>query len=860
MEKNSLVKEILDKVRDIEGFPIGDDEDIINLSDPPYYTACPNPWLGNFIKEYGTSYDPKTDNYRIEPFTSDVSEGKHDVFYYAHSYHTKVPPKAIIPYIIHYTNPGDVIFDGFCGSGMTGVATKLCNKKYLENSIDGKNKKLRNAILIDLAPAATHIAYFLNKILETKEFQKKATDELKKIQDNFGWMFETEHNITKNSNTKLDLDNHTNGKINCIIWSDVVLCSNCNEEIILWDATVDEDEGKVKNEFNCKNCNVFLQTTKLEKAFESIIDKKSKSVLKIRKQIPVLIEYSIKIGKTNKRFLKKPDIEDFNTLKKIEEIKINNWHPDQPYLFKGENWGDTYSRKSLQSISRVDQFFTKRNLIILSEIWNNPTLKILLTPIMYRSSKLVMTIMSNYFAQMKSKNRGGWAGKPLMGTIHFPNISTEISPFLQLESRIKSISKYYESVGKDSDENVIISTQSSTDLTNIGKDVVDYIFTDPPFGHNITYSELNFLWESWFKVFSNNKPEAIISKSQKKQLNEYQELMEQCFKENYRILKPGRWMTIVFHNSQHKVWMSIQEAIERSGFVVADVRTLDKKHVTFQQSYGTHNTVKQDLIISCYKPSRGLEQYFGGLSIGTEEGVWKFIDVHLNQLPVFVDKNEKVEIITERQKFLLFDRMIAFHVQKGLSVPISAAEFYEKLHQKYPEREGMFFLSDQIPEYDQKRAQVKSIEQTTIFVEDEKSTILWLNEQLKTPQTYQEIQPKFLKEIHKSKYEKLPELSEILVQNFLENEKGKWYISDPTKLKDLEKLRDKSLLREFQTYQESKGKLKQFRLEAIRAGFKKKWSENNYQSIVDIANKLPIETIQENNNLLMYYDNSLSRV
>ena len=175
----------------------------------------------------------------------------------------------------------------------------------------------------------------------------------------------------------------------------------------------------------------------------------------------------------------------------------------------------------------------------------------------------------------------------------------------------------------------------------------------------------------------------------------------------------------------------------------------------------------------------------------------------------------------------------------------------------------MYFLAEQIPEYDQKRAQVKSVDQTTIFVEDEKSTILWLNEQLKTPQTYQDITPKFYKAIgnQKLKYEKLPELSEILKQNFLQNDNDdKWYLPDPTKLKDLEKLREKPLLREFQTYVESKSKLKQFRLEAIRAGFKKKWSENDYQSIVDVAKKLPEQIIQEDSSLLMYYDNALSRL
>jgi len=58
-----------------EGFPIGKDEDILALSDPPYYTACPNPWLGDFIEGYGTPYDPKQPYHR-EPFAAGVSEGR----------------------------------------------------------------------------------------------------------------------------------------------------------------------------------------------------------------------------------------------------------------------------------------------------------------------------------------------------------------------------------------------------------------------------------------------------------------------------------------------------------------------------------------------------------------------------------------------------------------------------------------------------------------------------------------------------------------------------------------------------------------------------------------------------------------
>ena len=167
--------------RSIEGFPIGADEDILALSDPPYYTACPNPFLPEIIAEWQQEREGDTqenrarrmNSYQREPFAADVSEGKNDPIYNAHSYHTKVPHKAIMRYILHYTDPGDIVFDGFCGTGMTGVAAQLCgDKKAVEElgyrvDADGKvwegSKVIsclgaRKVVLNDLSPAATFIA------------------------------------------------------------------------------------------------------------------------------------------------------------------------------------------------------------------------------------------------------------------------------------------------------------------------------------------------------------------------------------------------------------------------------------------------------------------------------------------------------------------------------------------------------------------------------------------------------------------------------------------------------------------------------------------------------------------------------
>ena len=209
--------------RKIEGFPIGEDEDILTLSDPPYYTACPNPFIEDFIKQYGKPYDPNVP-YSREPFAADVSEGKNDPIYNAHSYHTKVPHKAIMRYILHYTEPGDIIFDGFCGTGMTGVAAQMCGNRTAVESLgykvkpdgtilrqetddNGKNmwvafSKLgaRRAVLNDLSPAATFIAYNYNTPVDVTAFEQEAKRILKEVEEECGWMYETKHDGSKDIN------------------------------------------------------------------------------------------------------------------------------------------------------------------------------------------------------------------------------------------------------------------------------------------------------------------------------------------------------------------------------------------------------------------------------------------------------------------------------------------------------------------------------------------------------------------------------------------------------------------------------------------------------------------------------------
>ena len=141
----------------------------------------------------------------------------------------------------------------------------------------------------------------------------------------------------------------------------------------------------------------------------------------------------------------------------------------------------------------------------------------------------------------------------------------------------------------------------------------------------------------------------------------------------------------------------------------------------------------------------------------------------------------------------------------------------------------------------------------------------WLRRELdaKTgtgPQTYSDLQPKFMQEARSiARHEQMPELLDMLKDNFLQDDEEHWYLPDPGKQADLDALRQKSLLREFSTYLEGRGRLRSFRGEAVRAGFSHAWKERQYQTILHVADRLPNKILEEDPELLMYVDNARLR-
>jgi len=842
--------------RKIEGFPIGEDEDILALSDPPYYTACPNPFIEEFICRYGTPYDP-TVAYKRIPFSVDVSEGKTDPLYKAHAYHTKVPHLAIVPSILHYTVPGDIVLDGFCGSGMTGVAVQWCCSapKEYRSELEARWKKseqgvpqwgLRRVVLNDLSPAATFITANYTRPVHVDSFQQKAETLLEEVKKEVGWMYQTIHT-----------DGKTVGEIDYTVWSEIFSCADCSKEVVFLDEALDKATKRVRDSFPCPHCGVSLTKSQLERVFEVRLDKFLNQSVKAQKRKPVLIVY--KVGKD--RFEKEPTPSDIERLQKIESTGLQPYFPLSAFPFD-DMW--EAPRLLTRHITHVHQMFFDRSAHALSAFWmkaltcDDNRVRMFLV-FLVEQAICGMSVLNRYQPIMHGHPGGSQVNRYLSGVYYVGSQIAEVSPWYILDGKLDRLVKAFRR--QYSPSNSAITSTGDTSSLPMAASSIDYIFTDPPFGDNIPYSELNYVVESFLKVMTDAKPEAVVERGKKNQasqkgLVEYQRLMERCFSEYFRVLKPGRWITVVFSNSKNAVWTAIQEAMARAGFIVADVRTLDKQQQSFKQV--TSIAVKQDLVISAYKPTEKLEAAFK-IKAGTEIGVWDFVRTHLDQLPVFVSKGARAEIVAERTNHFLFDRMVAFHVQRGYSVPMSIAEFYEGLRQRFSERESMYFLPEQASDYDRKRFEVKEMEQFELFVNDEKSAIQWVRLQLaKKPTSFEGLQPLYMKQAQRvwEKHEQPLELQTILEQNFVKDDDGTWRVPNPKKEADLEQMRHRVLMKEFQQYLDTKGKLKIVRTEALRAGFKECWQKKDYATIVQMAKRVPEAVIQEDPALLMYVDNA----
>ncbi len=758
--------------------------------------------LAEFLARHVRPYDPATDDYDRPPFAADVKEGKNDPIYNAHSYHTKVPPRGIIPYILHYTRPGDLILDPFCGSGMTGVAAQMCADPpadILEQFPDLKDRVgPRFAILNDLSPAACHIAYNYNTPVDVEALKREFELIKAAVEDEFDWLYGTEHyepaeglydpansevwgrlknppaggakhtllgdeERTWELITKAEVESRLGypvtelprekewgdldvAKVNrwiCIpatiqytIWSDVYRCEGfvtieeptgkvstrgknagkpivrkkkvqrgCGRELFLWDVAVDHSNGKVLKSIVCPHCG----------------QQWSKRQIRLLRTEPA--ECSHKHQSLAKRSFatsrRRVGVKEMQRLNEIAEARCPYPSPTDR-MPMGRQTRKTMSGKGIYS---VDQYYSPRSRWALARL-RHEMVGISDTSV---ASHLMwaFTAILIYASRMNRHNFGSQP-TPLRGTFYVSSFVEEANVLRLLSGKMKTLERAWARLSEAVIPGGACAVVGNATRLPVEEGTVDYVLSDPPFGEALQYAELNFIWESWLASFTDLKSDCVINYVHGKDLQFYAHTMGAAFAEMHRALKPGRWASIVFKNTDDRVWEAIKQAATQAGFDLVNALEFDKQQRTFNQ-VNRAGAAGTDVVMNLFKPkmarARNGETEDGG---GTEV-LWVVIRDYLRALPDRIGADPGTHSELCRTTPVLHSVAIKGLLSQGLSLQGVTPEAVEAVCSRHLRRVGgkWYFHGEQVAGNGERALVSEPIE-----ISDEPTAIAWLHQQL----------------------------------------------------------------------------------------------------------------------------------
>ncbi|HZR00547.1 MAG TPA: DNA methyltransferase [Chloroflexota bacterium] len=491
----------------------------------------------------------ETSGVAAEPWRAEVSGARSTAFYTAHSYPTKLPPEAIVPFLEHYSAPGDLVLDPFAGSGMTGVAACMTG---------------RRAVLNDLSPLAVHLAYNHTTPCDPDRLVAAFEDLYRGLRPAFESLYWAEDGYVR----------HT-------LWSVVYQCPFCRNGIRYWDVAVDHTTGAVQDAFACPTCaNV---VTKLG--------------LQILRSEPVLVNVDAPNGRTERA----PTDVEVAHITGLAAEPIEDWYPDIPFSTDRE----MYIRCALhlQGIHRIEDFYTRRNLRALARIWRD--VQGVADRRVRRALQFAFTNTAWHGTRMRRFNAFG-GHRPLTGTLYIPQISSEANVLEVMRHKVRQLARYYAAYRPpDASVQRALRVGSAADLREIPDGSIDYAFFDPPFGANIFYADLNYLLEAWLGATTRADDEMVVNRSRSvasggKTLADYERLLTDAFREVRRVLKPERWASVVFHNTDPGVWSAFQDAAEAAGFSIEGTSGLNRAQLSMKGYKGlsdAENVAHHDIVL-----------------------------------------------------------------------------------------------------------------------------------------------------------------------------------------------------------------------------------------------------------------------
>lgn len=485
----------------------------------------------------------------------EMNVGRSDPIYMAHSYLTKVPVSAIIPFLESYTKPGDIVLDPFAGSGMTGVAAAMTGRK---------------ARLHDISVLGSHVGSGYVNLVDEGDLSETARAVVKAVRTIVGNVY----GVPSEDGTRI-------GEIVKTVWSVIVKCAQCGGSVNYYRSL--EAAEWSKPSMACPACGAAVSSKNARVGDAGVVDFVRFAGARIQ--------------------VEQMHTEPLADLPLREQIAFPRVDiPADREMFAASALGKS-------GLTSVDSFYTTRNLYVLTTLWE----EILKVQDVQIRGKLLFAFTA---CLSRASRRYQWSrARPLNAA----NANYYVAPVYyewnvfelferKVESAIKSdrfLTQERESRGLDSalDNNAISYELGSAEHLSHQDASIDYVFTDPPFGSNLFYADMALFQEAWLKNFTDVTREAVIdrSKTGSRSPERYERLIEQSLAECRRVLKPGAYLSMVFGNSSGAVWSMVQRAIRAAGLEVVPDRivVLSKGQRSVKGlASGFEHTATLDLIIT----------------------------------------------------------------------------------------------------------------------------------------------------------------------------------------------------------------------------------------------------------------------
>jgi 16S rRNA G966 N2-methylase RsmD len=524
------------------------------------------------------------ENLYEEPLPSDRTGALYNAF----SYPTKISAESVALFIACHTKPGDRVLDVFGGSGTTGIAALLCERPTARMKSLAAERGLtpawgaRNATVYELSEIGTLLARVMTSAPEPSEFAEAAKRLVAAAEAVEPALYAAENPAGQP------------GVVRQIIWSDVVACPGCGKQTTYAETRVRYEPLRFDDWHVCA-CGRAGSPDDWPRVLEDVHDPWLNTTITSRKRVPWKVYGRSSAGNWSRAAVAADEESELDALAR----PLPAGAP-----FTKLSWGDLHRSGYHQGMTHLHHLYTARKFRAMATMWSlidhepeqmRDALRLLVLSYNAAHSTLMTRVV------LKKNSTDFVVTGAQSGVMYVSGLPVEKNVFVGVRRKIRVFEQAFALLhGLSGDAEIITASSAALHLPD---ESIDYVFTDPPFGGYIPYSEINQVNELWLGRTTNAEDEAIISPSQGKGVAEYKSLLTKVFKEVARVMRPTADATLVFHSSQAAVWQALTASLDEAELSVATASILDKTQASFKQVNG-HVAVSGDPLLRLKKRDR----------------------------------------------------------------------------------------------------------------------------------------------------------------------------------------------------------------------------------------------------------------